>query len=347
MWIQLRPHGAEGTGQAVADSWFFDVLSKRLGPGSVAKAHASGIRSVRPILRQVIERMPTGVVVSSGGTRLGRWRDCLLIHSIRARTNSRVWVHVHQGDYFAADELPWRWLLKRVERWIVPSQFLYASAVERGIDPKRVGLAPAPVPVPDVSSVVPRREASTDPTLLMLANFVPGKGHLELLNMLSNAPDRWGFKLVACGRRLNVRYWTELERAWSIHPHRARIALRPGGYAPSDLPRLCREADLLIQPSVVHEAQCLSVIEGMSYGLPAIVSPLGALPEAVKSGAGLVSAIDEAELSEAIAELSIPDVYQSCSQAALDVASRHSPERSSLKLDAWLRGALNAEDREP
>ena len=71
------------------------------------------------------------------------------------------------------------------------------------------------------------------------------------------------------------------------------------------LPDFYREADMLIQPSLVHETFGNSVAEGMGCGLPVIVSNMGAMPEILGNAGLVVNPGDRKSLKKAIFDLAL------------------------------------------
>ena len=66
------------------------------------------------------------------------------------------------------------------------------------------------------------------------------------------------------------------------------------------LPALLRDADVLVVPSLGHEAWALTVGEGMATGLAVIASRLGGIPEQLGDAGILVAPGDAGELAEAL-----------------------------------------------
>ena len=78
-----------------------------------------------------------------------------------------------------------------------------------------------------------------------------------------------------------------------------------GPYETSDLPRLLAEIDVLVAPSLWHEAFGLTVREAMAAGRPVIVNRMGGLQDAVTEGieGHIVEPGDVAQLSRTLAAL--------------------------------------------
>lgn len=90
-----------------------------------------------------------------------------------------------------------------------------------------------------------------------------------------------------------------------------------------DLPRYYREADVLVQPSIIPEGFGLTLLEGMATGNPVVATDMGAMPEVVGDCGIVVPARDSQALARAIERLiRDPDLRKQ-----LGVAGRERVER--------------------
>ncbi|KKS56687.1 MAG: hypothetical protein UV20_C0007G0024 [Candidatus Magasanikbacteria bacterium GW2011_GWA2_42_32] len=71
------------------------------------------------------------------------------------------------------------------------------------------------------------------------------------------------------------------------------------------LPECYGQADVLIQPSLVHETFGLTIAEAMSCGIPVIISNMGAMPEVAGEAGIVVEPGDNDGLKKAIVELAV------------------------------------------
>ena len=69
------------------------------------------------------------------------------------------------------------------------------------------------------------------------------------------------------------------------------------------LPSFYQEADMLVQPSLVHETFGLTIAEAMSCGIPVIISNMGAMPEVAEEAGIVVEPGNQEGLKKAIIEL--------------------------------------------
>ena len=76
-----------------------------------------------------------------------------------------------------------------------------------------------------------------------------------------------------------------------------------------------RSARALLYKGDVNETFCLAVGEAQAAGLPAVVTPLGAMPERVADGVSGTVAADEAAFAEAAVRLLTDDAHWRAQQA--------------------------------
>ena len=90
-----------------------------------------------------------------------------------------------------------------------------------------------------------------------------------------------------------------------------------------DLPQYYREADVLVQPSIIHEGFGLTLLEGMASGIPVIATDMGAMPEVVGDCGIIVPARDSEALAKAIQRLILaPDLRRRLGQKGRERAER-------------------------
>lgn len=70
-----------------------------------------------------------------------------------------------------------------------------------------------------------------------------------------------------------------------------------------ELPFYYQKADILVQPSLVHETFGLTVAEAMASGLPVIISKMGGMPEIVKNIGIIVEADNKKQLKIALKDI--------------------------------------------
>lgn len=136
---------------------------------------------------------------------------------------------------------------------------------------------------------------------LFLGQLVENKGITLLLEVLEGifADPRcagFGFDFAGTGRLIQ-----EVGDFCDRHADRARYHGMVSGDAKRDL---LRQASFMVVPSVWAEPFSRSIIEGFSWGLPAIGSDRGGIPEVISHGSdGLVVPPEHGALSHAIGDL--------------------------------------------
>ncbi|HEX5055297.1 MAG TPA: glycosyltransferase [Gammaproteobacteria bacterium] len=115
-----------------------------------------------------------------------------------------------------------------------------------------------------------------------ITNYRPRKGIEKIVEAASMLPRELNVHFLLIGNMQN----TGLARLLARSSARDRIHL--AGFR-ADAPRLQAACDACILPSLKREGLPKSIIEGMAYGLPAIVTDSGGSPELVEHGvSGLI-----------------------------------------------------------
>lgn len=202
-----------------------------------------------------------------------------------------------------------RWLNEHYsDRIIAVSPAAAENLTDAGVSPKRItvmmnGVSP-------VERVSPQRRAQLreqwgaaedDFTLGILARIEPYKGHLHILEAME--------QLVAQGRQVKLliagagSYEEELRREAAARKLDGG-PVRFLGFQ-SDVAGFLSVLDVQLNASYGTEASSLSILEGLSMGLPAVVSSYGGNPWLIDDGEdGLVfSNRDSAALARCIARL--------------------------------------------
>ncbi len=159
-----------------------------------------------------------------------------------------------------------------VRRWIAPSRFVAAKAVEHGAPPDRVRVLPhgvergapagAPAPVPP------------GPFVLFAGRLSPEKG-VRLLPALADALAP--VPVVVAGEG-PLRGWLEREAA-------SRPGLRPIGHLDdAALAAHHAGAGAIVVPSLFYETFCYAAAEALLDRRPVVASRIGAIPELVEDG---------------------------------------------------------------
>lgn len=109
----------------------------------------------------------------------------------------------------------------------------------------------------------------------------------------------------------------------------------------AELEQAYRNAWVLLQPSF-DEGFCLPLIEAGAYGVPAVHSGRGAMPEVVD--AVNAESVEAEVLSQRIIELAEPQRYLEASQSALEDCRRMSPTRFTTELARLITDTIAAHE---
>ena len=191
---------------------------------------------------------------------------------------------------FAADAL----VARRLDAVAAPSPYMARFLLRRlRVPSAKVSVLPNGVPLLDVK---PRPRQVR--TLVFVGGLVPAKSVTTLVTAFSMvAGERPELRLRLVGDGSDR---TALEAQISQAGLGDRVDIV--GYR-RDVPQQLAAADCFILPSV-NENQPLALIEAMAAGLPCIASAVGAVPDLLEDGAGiLVEPGDPQQLADAIARL--------------------------------------------
>ena len=178
-------------------------------------------------------------------------------------------------------------------------------------------------------------------TFLFIARFDKNKGMfkaIEIFNKVQNKFQNKKFKLILAGD--GPEYNRILEY---IDYHQIKNIELPGFIRGNVKHQLFLDSDILLFPSHYGEGMPLSILEGMTYGLPVISSNAGGIPDLITNWEnGFSIAIDSLneleEYKNAIGRLiETPDLYKNISSRNQDFALKHlSPEKARVKLIDFL-----------
>lgn len=138
--------------------------------------------------------------------------------------------------------------------------------------------------------------AASPPIGLVLANFIPYKGHSVLLEAIAQITEAPRFRFIGSGPLIN-QITLQIEQL-ALHDS---VEILEGVEDPWPI---LLDSQFLVLPSLT-EGMPNAVLEGMAAGLPVIASRVGGVPELVddrKTGL-LVSPGNVAELAEAISRI--------------------------------------------
>lgn len=207
---------------------------------------------------------------------------------------------------------------------VVPSPFLAAAAIERGIDPHRIAIIPSGID-PDEIPFRTRSAAPQDvPLVLFVGRFVEKKGVLRAARTVAQ---------VGAHRPLRARFvgsgplHDDVEAALAPLGPAARVV---DGRDRGVVLQALDEADLLISPSVTGadgDAETLLVvnIEAQAAGLPVLTTDHGGILSGLGPGAAVVvPERDDEALAAALVELiDHPDRWAGMGRAGREHVVEH------------------------
>jgi glycosyltransferase involved in cell wall biosynthesis len=221
-----------------------------------------------------------------------------------------------------------RLALRRADAVIAASDHLAEQLVEAGFASSRIRVVP---PGRDVAH--PRGGPLLDlrggrqAAFLTVANWLPQKGILELLDAFARLPDDAGTLHLAGDASTEARYATRVWSRLAQSDLAGRVVVH-GPLAREDVADLYRAADVFVLPAI-RETYGTVWGEAMAFGLPVVGWCAGNLPHLAgdeREGL-LVAPGDVAALSEALLRLAL----DSHLQARLGAAAR----RRALARPTW------------
>lgn len=200
------------------------------------------------------------------------------------------------------------WLHKRMDYLLANSQAVAQDLIDEGCPPDRVGLIYNGVNsdqliTPSLHERLASRKILSIPEkslcLIVVANLIPYKGHIDLLNALANCmlPDKWMLLVVGRDNGTLTNLQT-LSHDLGISDHIQWMG------SLTDLTDVYRSADIAILPSH-EEGFSNAILEAMAYQLPTVATNVGGNAEAIVDGSGgiIVPLQKPQELSRAISKL--------------------------------------------
>ena len=174
-------------------------------------------------------------------------------------------------------------LLSRVRGIICPSRRTAAAIEGYGVSPGRIAVVPPGTARPNRPPVVRRGPVRA---LLCVANLVPRKGHIALVEALARIRELdWSLTCIGSLDRDPATARSVRSKISATGLGR-RITLT-GECPPQRVARAYREADAFVLPSF-HEGYGMVYAEAMVHGLPVVATTAGAIPETVAPQAGLL-----------------------------------------------------------
>jgi len=206
-------------------------------------------------------------------------------------------------------------LMYRATKLIVTSPGTRRDLTGFDIDPAGVAVV-----LPGVDPAPPARRRGDEGTrqLLTVGSLTRRKGHLTLLEALSNLRDLdWQLDLVGSAA-WDPKHADEIEQAIPGFGLDGRVILH-GEQDEAALADAYHQADLFVLASH-HEGYGMVLTEALARGLPIVSTTAGAIPETVPAGAGRLVPPDDAQaLADALRELlTDADAYRQLAEGAAE-----------------------------
>ena len=213
--------------------------------------------------------------------------------------------------------------LRHADHVVVPSPHTRAILIQRfGVAPQDISIALPGFdrPSPPVAPV-----AKADPPLILSIGIIcERKGHDILLAALDRLRDRrWQAKIVGLTHDADVE--AALRRQRAALGFEERVAFT--GVIPAEaLDRLWRQAHLFAL-ATRYEGYGMVLSEAMLYGLPVVSCAVGAVPDTLPEGAGLLTPPDDPDaFAAALAQLLDDDAAHAAMTARAQAKGAALPE---------------------
>jgi glycosyltransferase involved in cell wall biosynthesis len=249
-------------------------------------------------------------------------------------------VHVHAGDFDAYFDRSSRWERRVVRKTL--SRAALVIALSPSWERRVQALAPCrTTSIPNMVRI-PREPASLDasPALIVsLGRLGDAKGSATLVRALARLDGRdRAARLVLAGDGDRAPIEVEARRLGIGD----RVEL-PGWIGPDERARTLRAASVFALPSR-DEGLPMALLEAMAYGLPAIVSPVGGIPDVFQEGRHgyFVQPDDPDALADRLrALLDDPDLARTMgAQARADARTRYDVDVVTAQLGDALHRVL-------
>jgi len=200
------------------------------------------------------------------------------------RANARHVITMHGGLYYAnawRRRAALRWAARRSAALVGVSDAT-ASALQQnlGIDKSKVHVVPNGIPLRTGVRARLRSELALAPGELLIVsvgNLYAVKGHAVLIDALARLRERGGWRLAIAGRGEEEPRLRAQAAALGIGDRVHLLGFR------DDVADILAAGDVFTMPSL-SEGLPLALVEGMSFGLPVVVTRVGGVPEVVTDG---------------------------------------------------------------
>jgi len=261
--------------------------------------YARAVRELRRVLAS-IDPCIVHIHFASRGSALRK----MILADMVTRAGRPLVLHAH-GGYFDQFHRRLPGVLRRTVDGILQRANLVIALSSRWRDfyvnecevsPSHVTVLPNPVHwTPDV----PNRSGRSVVQFLFLGRMCQKKGTYDLVNAFAALPDA-----VRARARLTLAGDGDVEAIRKLaEPFGEQMRVLPW-IDSSERERLLAQSDVFVLPSY-HEGVPMALLEAMAAGLPAIVTPVGGIPDVLRTGVEglMVEPARVTELSAAMARL--------------------------------------------
>jgi len=249
-------------------------------------------------------------VLPFGAALIGKLKGCRMIY------------HIHESTVNPAIL---KWFLFKMVKWTASDIINVSKYVAKSHGIKNVPnhLVYNALDERFLSGVIPKVQRVLPNHVLMVCSLKAYKGVFEFIQLAADFPQ-YQFRLV-----LNATQ-TEIDSFFDGTQFSENLSLFP---SQSNLHPFFEWADLIVnlsKPDGWIETFGLTIVEGMAYGLPAIVPPVGGILEVIEEGkTGFsVDSRDRESINDTLNQLfGNTDFYRACSMKALQRLHLFSEEK--------------------
>jgi len=229
----------------------------------------------------VIDGLALGVLPKLAEAEAERLRLVALVHHPLALESG---LSPDTAQRLAASE---RQALIHVRAVIVTSKMTAATlASDYGVDRKMITVATPGIDRP--ASITLRRQSAV-PRLLAVATVTPRKAYDVLVDALARIADLEWHCTIAGSLDRAPETVAAVRRQIEGYALTGRIDLVGEVIDPT---RLHEAADIFVHPSR-YEGYGMAIAEALAYGVPVVATCVGAIPEVVPNGAGILVQVDD------------------------------------------------------
>lgn len=220
------------------------------------------------------------------------------------RNDSRL-IRILERIYFKILKIYVRIVIRfgRYDSIITISKNTQIKLIHSGAKEEKITIIPCGIRLPNPIDILEYRmpgNYSSRFVLMTTAGIIKHKGQLELVKAIEMLiPSIPNIVSILVGPTRSEEYFNEIKEYIASHNLEEHVVLT-GPLSNDDLERYFSVCDIYVQPSY-QEGFCIAIMEGMIHKLPAIGTSVGAIPELLSDGKGiLISKPDPKDIAEAV-----------------------------------------------